>query len=130
MAERRAYERLGVIGEVELSCPGAAASLRKGRLENISFGGFTVSLDEALKPDEAIDFVLNVASTGEAVSGKGVVRCATERLRHNRKIFIIGVKFTRVNKDILTYIIKKIQTKTAQERRVKGQGDTASFIPY
>ncbi len=128
MNERRAYERLGVAGDVNIRIEGSPAEAKKGCLENISFGGFGMSIQEGIEPQAGIDFEMNISTAGESFRGKGIIRHSNEKLKYNNRIFITGVEFSDVNKDILTYLIKRIQTRFARERRAKTQG--ASFMPF
>lgn len=128
--EKRAYDRLNVIAEVVLTSPEGAASLYKGRLQDLSFGGFAISAEQKTEPLTEMDFALRLPALGETIDGKGIVRHATENLKYKRKIFIIGIEFMQVDKDALTYIMKKIQRRIAQERRGGRQIDAAHFIPY
>lgn len=128
--ERRAYDRLGAAGEVTLKTADAAAGGWRGCLENISFGGFGMSMQEKIEPESSVDFDLNISTISESLCGKARVRYANEKIKYNNKIFIVGVEFTDVNKDILTYLIKRIQAKIAQQKASKTQGSGASFMPF
>ncbi|MFH0762330.1 MAG: PilZ domain-containing protein [Candidatus Omnitrophota bacterium] len=131
MSEKRAYDRLAACGEATLKTVDETAPLQKGGLEDISFGGFAISLQEKMEPSAAVNFNLTISTAGELFCGKGIVRHATENSRYNRKTFIVGVEFTEVNKDIVTYVIKKVQAKLTQQKKCGEWRDhAAGIIPY
>jgi len=131
MSNKRGYDRLDVIGTVDLKSRDHAY---RGYLQNISFtgfGGFSVVMLEKITPGAAVEFDINIPALGETLGGLGVVRYLSQVDKHNKgKIFILGVEFTDVNKDIVTHIIRKLQlAKSSGPGREKPHGPI-DFIPF
>ena len=110
MSNKRGYDRLEVTGTVDLK---SQDHIYRGQLQNISFtgfGGFSAVMLEKITPGAAVEFDINIPALGEALNGMGVVRYLSQVDKHNKgKIFIMGVEFTDVNKDIVAHILRKIQ---------------------
>lgn len=129
MSERRAYERLGAEGSVSIKTEGPAAEAKKGYLENMCFGGFQVSVREAIAPHSGLDFEMDIATAGDSLRGKGVVRHCSEKVIYNNKIFLVGVEFSGVNRDEVVYLLKRIQARSCRQKGINTQG-AAGDLPF
>ena len=130
MTNKRSYDRLDVMGTVDLK---NQDHVYRGYLQNISFtgfAGFSAVMLEKIKPGAAVEFNLNIPAVGETLDGQGVVRHMSEVEKHKGKIFVLGIEFTDVNKDIVTHILKKLQAKISEEAGRENPSEPIDFIPF
>ncbi|MDP2905156.1 MAG: PilZ domain-containing protein [Candidatus Omnitrophota bacterium] len=131
MSNKRSYDRLDVMGTVDLKSQGHTY---RGYLQNISFtgfGGFSVVTLEKIAPGAAVEFDINIPALGETLGGLGVVRYLSQVDKHNKgKIFILGVEFTDVNKDIVAHILRKLQIALSSGPGKGKPHGPVDFIPF
>lgn len=131
MSEKRAYERLTLDGDVYIKTKGRNAHAFRAFLHDVSFGGFAMYSQEKLKPGNSIEFNLVTQPVGQGLAGKGKIRHSTCPPQYNTPLNIVGVEFVEVNKDLVTYIINRLQAKSALAAQAKKvTAGSLDFIPF
>ncbi len=133
MPERRSYERINSDGSVSFRRAGSsspACRACEAHLENISFGGFAMYSAQAQDAEAVIDFELTAPSLDQPLVGKGKIRHVTLPQRCATPIFTMGVEFIEADKDLVTYLIKRLQLKISHAASVKQKSNPVDFIPY
>jgi len=98
---------------------GKFAREHKVFLDNFSFGGFAVYSSEKLRPGRIVEFNLMTQALDQGLVGKGKIRHMTQPPQYTTPLYSVGVEFVEVNKDLVTYIIGRLQAKAAMEMRAK-----------
>lgn len=130
MQERRDYERLTLDGNVSLKTENGNPRTFIAYLDNISFGGFAMHAQERIEVDRIVEFELMTQLLEQPLSGKGKIRHITTPEKYRTVIFTIGVEFIDINKDIVIYLMKRLQLKIVNEIRSKKQTKPLDFLPY
>jgi len=112
----RIYPRYAVGGTVNLKVPDSFLNnLFDAGLDNISFGGFAMNSYLKINIDTNISFKLKSLLSDEPLPGKGRIRYVRED-GYKTIIYKMGVEFTEVNKDVLKYLITKIQSHAKNDK--------------
>jgi hypothetical protein len=102
----------------------------KAFLENISFVGFGVYASQKVDFDSLVDFELTTQQLDRPLTGKGKVTHVVDPVSDRSPFYKIGIEFVDTNKDAVTYLIKRLQAKMAEQARSKSKTSPIDFIPY
>jgi hypothetical protein len=124
----RAYPRYATEGTVNLRVPDSFLNnLLDAGLDNISFGGFAMNSPLKINVDTDISFKLRSCLLDEVLPGKGRIRYIRED-GYKIVIYRMGVEFTEVNKDVLKYLITKLQHYAKTDQRVQAKKEIIQSI--
>lgn len=127
--EKRGYERFKLTGNVNVKNQQEGESRLTAYLDNISFGGFAMYAPEKIPVDTAVDFDLMTEALGQPLAGRGRVRYAAAS-GYGNTVFNMGVEFVDIDRDAITYLLKRIQARIAEQARNKAGARPLDFMPY
>jgi c-di-GMP-binding flagellar brake protein YcgR len=130
MPERRDYERIDLEGNVSFKVIDTPLDIFEAYLDNISFGGFAMYSAQKQKADSLIEFKLTTQALDQPLLGKGKIRYVALPPAYRTQIFTMGVEFVEANKDLVTYLIKRLQLKIANAAKAKQKSNPVDFMPY
>ena len=130
MEERRHFDRLKIDGNVIIKSESGTPLDFKAFLDNISFLGFAMYSTQKIDPNSLVNFELTTPSLDHPLTGKGKVRYATNPAPNHSPFYTMGVEFVETDKDLVTYLIKKLQARQAEGARNKTKVAPLDFIPY
>jgi hypothetical protein len=130
MEERRHFDRLKLDGNIIIKSESGLPLDFKAFLDNISFLGFAMYSTQKIEPDSLVNFEVTTQALDRPITGKGKVRYATKPDSNRSPFYTMGVEFIETNKDLVTYLIKKLQAKNAEHARSKANVAPVDFIPY
>jgi len=130
MDERRVFDRLKADGKVNIRGEKDISCDFKAFLDNISFGGLGIYAIEKVNPGTMVSFELNTQTTDSPLIGKAMVRHVDNLTPNKSPLFSIGMEFVDTNKDYLTYLIKRLQAKQAEQSRSSKNIAPLDFMPY
>jgi len=129
----RAHERFNLEGRISLKVPDSAfLNMFDAALENISFGGFRMSVASKIGIDTVVDFKLFSLLVDEPLTGKGRVKYVKEEPYRQSADYKMGVEFTDVNKDLLQFLMTRIHSLDNREKfsRLRKKGMDMKGIPF
>lgn len=130
MKERRGYERLSLDGYINLKGEKIKPGPLQVGLQDISFGGFASYGPQELEVDNVVEFELTTQLIDRPILGKGRIRHINKPQRYIVPIFVMGVEFIEVDKDMLLHLIKRQQLKKSQEANAGRRKGILDFMPY
>jgi hypothetical protein len=102
----------------------------KAFLDNISFIGFGMYSVQKVNLDSVVDFELCAQELDRPLTGLGKVTYVADPASSRSPFYNVGVEFVDTNKDLVTYILKRIQAKMAEQAQSKSKAAPIDFIPY
>lgn len=99
-------------------------------LDDVSFGGFSIYSKESPEANSNIEFNIMTNLSEQAISGKGRVCYKAKPQDFNQKISFLGIEFTEVNKDMVSFLINRIQARVINKLRQAKQVKPVDYIPY
>lgn len=116
MYKQRQYARSEIRGVVSLIVSGDAARVIKADLNELSFGGFSVSAESRMEPGAIVQFDILPEILGEHIKGRAAIRHAREFQKQGRIFYIVGFEFIEVNKQAIISLMNVSRSKANQER--------------
>jgi hypothetical protein len=129
MPERRNYERIDLEGNISFKVIDTPLAIFEAYLDNISFGGFAMYSAQKQAADSLIEFKLTTQALDQPLLGKGKIMYVALPA-YRTQIFTMGVEFVEANKDLVTYLIKRLQLKIANAAKAKQKSNPVDFMPY
>jgi hypothetical protein len=130
MDERRHFDRLKLDGNVSIKSESGTLLDFKAFLDNISFLGFAMYAPQKIDTDSVVDFELNTQQLDHPLTGKGRVTYVVNPVPGHSPFYTMGVEFVETNKDLVTYLIKRLHSKMSENARNKTKVAPVDFIPY
>jgi len=131
MQEKRDFARMLLEGGVSIETLGDQRRKFTAYLDNVSFGGFSMITNEKTDENTLLDFELMPRLASQAIGGRGKVKYVSAPEKHTTPLYTIGVEFVDVNRDLIAYLLKRIELQNAQEVRNKKRHDKRlDFLPY
>jgi hypothetical protein len=130
MQDRRGFDRLKLDGNVSIKSENGRPMDFKAFLENISFVGFGMYSAHKVDRDSIVEFELSSQPLDQPLTGTGRVKYVVEPAASRSAFYNMGIEFIDTNKDLVTYLIKKVQAKMAEDARGRSHTAHIDFIPY
>ena len=130
MSERRHFDRLRLDGNVHIKSENGQPLESKAFLENISYVGFGMYCAQKLVPESVVDFELTAQHLDRPIIGRGRVRYVMDPVSERSPFYRMGIEFMDTDKDVVTYLIKRIQAKMSKDTRSRTNTAHVDFIPY
>lgn len=130
MEERRHYDRFKMDGNISIKSENGQPLEIKAFLDNISFIGFGMYSVQKVNLDSVVDFELCAQELDRPLTGLGKVTYVADPASSRSPFYNVGVEFVDTNKDLVTYILKRIQAKMAEQAQSKSKAAPIDFIPY
>ena len=131
MQEKRGFERMVLDGHMYIKTRGKNPLTLRVFLDDFSFGGFAVYSPEKLKKGRVIEFNLITQVLDQGLVGKAKIRHVSQPPECSTPLYTIGAQFLEVNKDLVTYIINRIQAKMVLQMQARKEvAEALDFMVY
>jgi hypothetical protein len=105
--EQRRHARLPLDGSIILKTKNGRLVATRGRLDDLSLGGFRMSSSEELEIGKDVEFFVRSRSLDDRMSGRGIIKNMERTNTRQTPSYRVGIQFMDVDRTTIEKILDK-----------------------